>query len=53
MKFPDNFPKELNIYLDNMDHIDIKTINGGDTNLREFISRLLSSDQQNRKFRMV
>ena len=42
MKFPDNFPKELNMYFDNMDHIDIKAIHGGNTSLREFISRLLS-----------
>ena len=42
MKFPDNFPKELYIYLDNMDHVDIKTIDGGNTSLREFISRMLS-----------
>jgi hypothetical protein len=34
--------KELDIYFDNMDHVDIKTIDGGNTSLREFISRMLS-----------
>ena len=42
MKLPNNFPKELDIYFDNMDHVDIKTIDGGNTTLRQFISRMLS-----------
>jgi len=42
MKLPNNFPKELDIYFDSMDHVDIKTIDGGNANLRQFISRMLS-----------
>ena len=34
--------KELDTYFDNMDYVDIKTINGGNTSLREFIFRMLS-----------
>jgi hypothetical protein len=34
--------RELDIYFDNMDHVDIKAIDGGNTSLRQFISRMLS-----------